>query len=135
MTSYGVMLILQVVKLSMLTKEEMENINIDGRIYLCYDLLVPISKDRVLATHGDNISLIDINGNMIATYDLIIVPEYLDTNYMIDDNTAAYTTIDDYLTVYHGGKVGVIDYDGKIVVPIEYSSIEFSSPTEVNTLP
>ena len=119
----------------MLTKEEIENLEIDARIYLCYDLLIPISKDRVLATHGDNISLIDINGNMIVTYDLIVIPEYIDQDYMLDENTAAMTKVDNYLIVYENGKVGLINYDGDVLLPVEYSSILFKSPTQIETLP
>ena len=119
----------------MLSKEEMQEINIDGRIYLCYDLLVPIRKDRILATHENNISLIDSDGNMISTYDLIIIPEFIDTDYMIDEDTATMSTVDNYLIVYTGDKAGVIDYEGNIVLPIEYSSIKFSSQTNIETLP
>lgn len=119
----------------MLTKEEMQKVNIDGRIYLCYDLLVPIAKDRILATHGESISLIDIEGSMIATYDLIIIPEYIDSDYMIDENTALMTTVDKFLIVYKDGRAGAIDYDGTIVLPVEYSDVCFTSQTEIQTLP
>lgn len=68
----------------MLTSEESEKLKISDVIYLCYDLLVPISSNRILATHGENISLIDTEGEMICTYDMIMVPTKEDTSYILD---------------------------------------------------
>lgn len=118
----------------MISKQEMDELEIDNKLYICYDMLVPISKERILATHGKSISLIDIDGNMIVTYDLIMIPEYPDYDYMIDENTATYSPVEDFLLAYQDGKVGVIDYDGNIVVQIEYRSIEFTSKNEIGVL-
>lgn len=108
---------------------------LDSNLYMCYDLLVQISVDRVLATHGEGVSLISASGEMIVTYDLICIPEYIDEEYMIDDMTAEYSMARDLLLAYENNRVGVIDYDGDIVVPIEYSSIVFDSPNSISTLP
>lgn len=119
----------------MVSKEELASIDIDGMIYLCYDLLVPISKDRIIATHGENISLIDIKGEMICTYDMIIVPKYPEYELLNEYGEVPYLDVEDYLIVHKDGKVGLIDYAGELVIDIEYSNIQFIGEGKVEVLP
>ena len=123
----------------MISKEESEKLEISGVIYLCYDLLVPISSDRILATHGNNISLINTNGEMLCTYDMITVPTIEDSSYIIDDINNGFETnalyIDEYLIIIHCGKYGLIDYDGNIVIEALYSNIKFNNEGSIEVLP
>ena len=123
----------------MISKEESEKLEISGVIYLCYDLLVPISSDRILATHGDNISLINTSGEMLCTYDMIIVPTIEDSSLIVDDINNGFETnalyIDEYLIIIHCGKYGLIDYDGNIVIEALYSNIKFNNEGSIEVLP
>ena len=53
---------------------------------------------------------------------------------MINENEAEYTYVNDYLIAYENGKVGIIDYDGQIVYPIEYMKVTFSSQSNVEIM-
>jgi len=123
----------------MLTREESEKLKISDVIYLCYDLLVPISSNRILATHGENISLIDTEGEMICTYDMIMVPTKEDTSYILDTEDNGFETtalyVDDYLIIMQNGKQGLIDYDGNILIDAIYGEIKFNIYGELEVLP
>ena len=118
----------------MLSREERMNLNIDGRIYICYDYIFAISTDRILATHGGSISLITADGDMICTYDSIYVPTYANGYHYNPDegiDEADYEYIDDILIFVDKGKKGLIDYDGNIICEAKYHDIEFNSDSEV----
>lgn len=123
----------------MLSKDEIKNFQIDPAIKFCYDYILPISQDRVLATHGEEISMITSDGTWICTFDSIQVPTYPDIeNPYWDDKEKSYMTndiyIDNFLIIIQDGLYGIIDYDGEIVVPAVYNKIEFINETEVNLL-
>ena len=42
--------------------------------------------------------------------------------------------VDDYLLVCNSGKFGIIDYDGKVLIPLEHNKIEFSKSDDGNIL-
>ena len=113
----------------MLSKEELKNYKIDPTIQLCFDYVFPISHDRVLATHGDEISLITESGDLICTYDSIEVPEYNhEDDTILDDDNHYFNEgrfIDKYLIFKEDGLLGVIDYDGDIVLDAQYKYIRF----------
>lgn len=122
----------------MLSKEEREKLDIDGRIYICYDYLFAISKDRVLATHGGNISLITLNGDIICTHDSIYAPQYpKDTHY--DDAeglyVADYAYLDDMLVFVDNGRKGIMDYNGDIILDANYRDITFNTLSEAELFP
>lgn len=123
----------------MLSREESERVQISEVIYLCYDLLVSISENRILATHGNNISLIDTNGEMICTYDMIIVPTMEDNSFIFETDDHVFETqalyVDDYLIVIHAGKQGLIDYDGNVIIDTIYSEIKFNTNGSIEVLP
>ena len=115
----------------MLSNEERKNIVIDPIIEFCYDYILPISQDRILATHGGEISLITIDGNMICSYESIEVPEYNsndDVTFNEKDNCyeAKRVFIDDLLIYRDNGLYGIIDYDGNIVVEAKYKGLRFN---------
>lgn len=122
-----------------LTREEREKLKIDAVIELCYDYIFAISEDRILATHGSNISLITIDGEMICTYDSIYAPTYpTDTIYYDEEEGCdryVEEFIDDLLVFVENGKHGIMDYDGDIIVEAKYSDITFSSEGTVEILP
>ena len=116
----------------MLTKEQRDNFDIDPVIKFCYDYILPITDDRVLATHGAEISLITKSGDMVCTYDSIQVPTYNDPDncefnpdYNCDESGRAY--VDDFLLIIQDGMYGLIDYDGNIVIDPKYSVLRFVS--------
>ena len=126
----------------MLTIDEIRKFSIDPMIKLCFDYILPISKDRVLATHGREISLIDTDGNMIVTYDSIELASFdkvpdtsetfiknLDGSIEACESEVEY--IDDILIFLDDGLYGLMDYDGNIIVEAEYKSIKFISENEI----
>lgn len=122
----------------MLTKEERASIEVDGRICLCYDFIFPISRDRILATHGGSISLISFDGIIICTHDSIYVPTYpINTTHDEKDDVdvAEYEYIDDILIFVDDGKKGVIDYDGEVILEAKYSDITFNSYLQAEVMP
>ena len=114
----------------MLTREERENFDIDIAIQFCYDYIFPITPNRVLATHGDEISLITKDGEMICTYDSIQVPTYNSPENVIPGDEGTYQQslanyVDDYLLILQDGMWGLIDYDGEIVLDPKYKILRF----------
>lgn len=105
---------------------------IDSKLSLVYDLLVPITKTRILATYGNEISLIDEDGMIIVTYDLIYIPTYIGDINMIGEGVTKY--VEGYLIVVKGSCVGLIDYDGNIVIEVAQRGIEFKSQNDVEIL-
>lgn len=111
---------------------------LDARLYICYDYILIISKDRVLATHGGSISLITFNADILFTSDLIYVPQYpIDT---IDEGngeaeSAVYEYVDDLLIYVQDDKEGVIDYNGNIIVEAKYKNIQFIGESQMEIFP
>lgn len=139
----------------MLQKGERQKVDIPPIIFLCYQYIFPLSDKRVLGSNGTQIVLIDIDGYELCKYDTIQVPIYnqVDKNAKYDiqqeedfDNQLKLFSskdyepdcdieyIDEYLLVCDNGKYGVIDYDGNILIPIEYNKIEFSKSDDDNIL-
>lgn len=114
----------------MLTKKEIEKFEMDAAVRFCFDYILPISDNRVLATHGDEISLITKDGEMICTYDSIQVPTYNSSSDFesMDDSVAMKAKpveVDDYLIIIQDGLYGLIDYDGEIILDPKYSVLRF----------
>ena len=111
---------------------------LDPILYLCYDYILIISDNRVLATHGGSISLISFDANMLFTSDVIYVPQYPVGISQYDDESAPEADmeyLDDMPIYVKDGKEGVIDYDGNILIEAQYSSIEFISETQMEIFP
>lgn len=124
----------------MITARERKKLQdkLDPKLYMCYDYIFIISEDRVLATHGGNISLITFEAELLFTADIICVPQYPIGVCQYDDESApeaelAY--VDDLLIYMQDGKEGVIDYDGEIIIEALYTSVEFISEAEVELHP
>lgn len=115
----------------MLSREEIKNFKIDPMIELCYDYVFPISMDRILATHGGEISLIDNDGEMLCTYDSIEVPMYYDEEYEVKESqdieefVGIPKYIDDVLMMLEDGLWGLTDYDGNVIIEPMYKVIHF----------
>lgn len=110
--------------------------DIDPIIQLCYDYILPITSDRLLATHGNSISLIDIAGEIICTYDSIELPSYLEKHIVDEDTPDEYFDIEkkyirNYLIIRQEGLYGIINLDGGIIVEPKHDTIKFTSPSEV----
>lgn len=122
----------------MLTREEIEKFDIDPAIRFCFDYILPISDDRVLATLGQEISLITKSGDMICTYDSIQIPMYYSSEFEQDSESLAYVSkdlpVDDYLIIIDNNLYGLIDYDGNIVLEPEYSILRFISDSKMEIL-
>lgn len=118
--------------------DKLNKLNIDGRLYICYDYILPISDTRLLATHGREISLITIDGRIICTYDSIYPPTFPAEVYF-DENENVYKyredDMEDILIFVDNGKKGVIDYDGGIILDAEYREISFNANLEAEVLP
>lgn len=122
----------------MISKEEREKLEIDGRIYICYDYLFAIEKDRILATHGSSVSLITDTAELLCTFDNIIVPTKPGDVHYDAEHLEYYSDedfIQDYLIYMQNGKFGLLDYDGTVVIEAQYSSIEFGADYELYVLP
>ncbi len=122
----------------MLSREERDKLVIDSTIYLCYDYLFAIANNRILATHGDKISLITTDGEMLCTYDSIYVPTYPSKEYYDEsEDRWIYDEefMDDILVFIDDGKLGVLDYDGDIVLEAKYRDITFNTAQELELLP
>lgn len=139
----------------MLQKEERQKVEIPPVIFLCYQYIFPLTENRLLGQDGTQIVLIDIDGYEICKYDTIQVPIYnqIDKNAKYEINSeedfdqqlklfssddykpdCSIEYIDDYLLVSNSGKFGVIDYDGKVLIPLEYSKIEFNKSDDGNII-
>lgn len=123
----------------MITKEDRQRLRdlIDPRIELCFDYLFIISEDRMLATHGGNISLVTFNGDILTTADSIYIPMY-PTSYNEESSgeiVAVYDYIDDILVYVENGKQGLIDYNGDIILEAKYSEITFDENQLAEILP
>lgn len=126
---------------SMLTDKERAEFEMDPLIKLCFDYIYPITQDRVLATHGGSISLIDKQGIMLATHDSIELgyydfdPPEEDVSFDEDGNPLAQksvrTYIDDILIIRDDGLYGLMDLDGEILVEPCYDRLEFAGPDEI----
>lgn len=123
----------------MISKEERERLRdtIDPRIQLCYDYILIISEDRMLATYGGNISLVTFDAELIFTADSIYIPEYPSGTKIDSDGNleATYDFIDDYLIYVDNGKKGLIDYDGGIILQANYTNITFNDKQQAEILP
>lgn len=121
----------------MLTREERENLKVDSIIYLCYDYILAISEDRILATHGQEISLISIDGDIICTFDSIYVPEYPKgvTTGLEGEPIAIMEYVDDILVYVDNGYMGILDYNGMPITGAIYRDITFKSNDEIELLP
>ncbi len=124
----------------MVSKERRKELRdkLDPRLFLCYDYILVISENRILATHGGNISLITFNGNILFTADSIYVPEYpKNTEYDNSEQVekAIYDYVDELLIYVMDGKEGLIDYDGNIIVNANYKQIQFLSNDNVEIMP
>lgn len=116
----------------MLTPEEIKAFKINPVIQFCYDYILPISKDRILATHGLEISLITADGDMICTHESIEVPFYTsfdDDTLEYDENTNEYIGktiyIEDILVYRENGRYGLMDYNGDIITEAKYVVLKF----------
>ena len=139
----------------MLQKEERQKVDIPPIIFLCYQYIFPLSDKRVLGSNGTQIVLIDIDGYELCKYDTIQVPIYnqVDKNAKYDiqqeedfenqlklfsskdyEPNCDIEYIDEYLLVCDNCKYSVIDYDGNILIPVEYNKIEFSKSDDDNIL-
>lgn len=120
----------------MLTKEEMEAFEIDPVIRFCYDYILPISDNRVLATHGEQISLITKDGEMLCTYDSIEVPTYhSDKLSMVDgDFVAEDIFVDEYLLIKENELWGLINYDGDVIISPVHNKLGFNGPNSIEYL-
>lgn len=121
----------------MLTKQEIAAFDIDPVIRFCYDYILPISEDRVLATHGGQISLITKDGEMLCTYDSIEVPTYHSDKLRVDTNgdyVAEDVFVDDYLLIRENGLWGIIDYDGDIILSPVHNKLGFTGPDSIEYL-
>lgn len=116
----------------MLTPEEIKAFEINPVIQFCYDYILPISKDRILATHGLEISLITADGDMICTHESIEVPFYTsfdEDTLEYDENTNEYIGktiyIEDILVYRENGRYGLMDYNGDIITEAKYVVLKF----------
>ena len=122
----------------MLTREEIARFEIDPAVRFCFDYILPISDNRVLATLGDEISLITKDGDMICTYDSIEVPTYdsdTESVYSESENceVAKVEYIDDILLILQDGLWGLIDYDGNVIADPIYRLLRFVSENELES--
>ena len=122
----------------MLTREEIARFEIDPAVRFCFDYILPISDNRVLATLGDEISLITKDGDMICTYDSIEVPTYdSDTELVYSESenceVAKVEYIDDILLILQDGLWGLIDYDGNVIADPIYRLLRFVSENELES--
>ena len=122
----------------MLSKEARLSLELDDRLYLCYDYLFAITEHKVLATHGSNMSLITTDGVMLCTYDMIYVPMYYTNEHYDKDSgmdIADSEYVDAYLVFIKDGKKGVMDYDANIIIEPIYRDIIFDSNEHCELLP
>lgn len=125
----------------MLTPEEIKAFEINPVIQFCYDYILPISKDRILATHGLEISLITADGDMLCTHESIEVPFYTlfndDDTLEYDENTHEYiyvgktVYIEDILIYREDGRYGLMDYNGEVITEAKYAVLKFE---DANTI-
>lgn len=131
----------------MLTPQEIKDYDIDSKVKFCFDYILPISKDRVLATHGGQISLITKTGEMICTYDSIEVPTYDlfsetgsirehsdECDEPVEPDVATEEYVDEYLIILSNGYLGLIDYDGVVILEPEYSILKFNGSESLEVL-
>lgn len=140
----------------MLQKEERSKFEIPPIVQLCYTHIVPIRKDRMLATAGPKMVLIDIDGHEIFQYkfirlaeysDVEEIPKYLQSNVQqesewnslverLNNDEFIDTTnyVDDILVFQDGHKYGVVDYDGNIILDLKCFSLEFKRDTDGSTI-
>lgn len=119
--------------MGILTPEERERVEINPLIAICYDYILPITSELMLATHGDSITLITSDGVAICTHDSIELASYIDkrVNEGIGEgiNEDYYTLyrvyIEDYLIIRDKGLYGLINLDGSIAIPAKYRHLEF----------
>lgn len=125
----------------LLTDEERKNFEIDPMIKFCFDYILPITKDRLLATHGGSISLADKQGNLIVTFDSIELIHYdvdppdaeitILPNGEIQAPRSLIEYVDDLLKIRQDGLWGLIDMDGNILLEPMYNELIFTGPNTV----
>lgn len=139
----------------MLQKEERQKVEIPPIIFLCYQYIFPLTEKRLIGQNGTQLVLIDIDGYELCKYDTIQVPIYnqvdknakyeINSKEEFDSQLKMFSSddykpdcnieyIDDYLLVSNSGKFGVIDYNGKVLIPLEYNKIEFSKSDDGNII-
>ena len=112
----------------MLSKEEIKAFTMDEMIYLCYDYIFPISHNRVLATYGQTISLIDKEGTIICTYESIEVATYRKGESYDEENdmwVEVREYVEDKLVYLDNGLYGILDYNGNRITEPVYREINF----------
>lgn len=119
----------------MLTKDEIEKTELNPLLDVVFDYMIPISKDRILAANNSGMYLMTDNGDIVCFYDMIAIPQYVDLDQMKSDYEAEVIDVDTYLLAYSGNKVGIIDYNGEIIYPIEFRDIRFTSPNDIEVMP
>lgn len=125
----------------LLTDEERKNFEIDPMIKFCFDYILPITKDRLLATHGGSISLADKQGNLIVTFDSIELIHYdvdppdaeitILSNGEIQAPRSLVEYVDDLLKIKQDGLWGLIDMDGNVLLEPMYNELIFTGPNTV----
>lgn len=103
--------------------------DIDPMIRFCYDFVLHISENRILATHGGVISLLDNTGYMICTYDSIELAmyEFPEETYIDEDGIEVGITkyVENRLLILEDDSWGIMDFDGNVLLEPSYKKISF----------
>lgn len=98
-----------------------------------YDALKQIDKDRnlYLATNGNKSGVIERNGKILIylEYDQVGIDL---TQFVTNDIKNKYILYDNAIPVKQNGKWGLYDIDGKLILPIEYTSMGCVTQTSSN---
>lgn len=137
----------------MLQKEERQKFEIPPVVLLCYTHVIPIREDRMLATAGPKMVLLDKDGTEIFQYKIIRLAEYsfeddiplniinsiksedgwsefvkkLNNDELYDHETAY---VENLLIIQDGNKFGVADYDGNILIDAKCFKLQFKRDTD-----
>lgn len=133
---------------NMLQREERQNFEIPPVVLLCYQNVVPIREDRMLATAGPNMVILDKKGTEVFQYKIIRLAEYQDgqeiPEHIINQirqkiewdsfvdklNKGEFQSkdrefVDNLLIISDGKKFGLVDYDGNILLDTKYNQLQF----------
>lgn len=113
------------------TQAETATLSINEAIYIVSDKVIHIDSTRLIANIGDKQSLFSSDGEILATYDGIRMIDYCDA---IDDLSSAWDStytvlkyVAGILLVKENSLYGIIDYNGKLVMPIQIRNIRAKS--------
>lgn len=132
----------------MIQGEERQNFEIPPVVLLCYQNIVPIREDRMLATAGPNMVILDKEGTEVFQYKIIRLAEYQDgqeiPEHIINQiqqkiewdsfvdklNRGEFQSngrefVDNLLIISDGKKFGLVDYDGNILLDTKYNQLQF----------